>query len=152
MSKLPSKVVQHLFRHVLPLMVSLIVEIECSNSKMGTLCQCCHQKLCHISIDWQHLWWIHWLCKYKNWKGKKLFICLWDWHLFPMILMYLYKKTRYWTIFYSYVLSLSCINLESTFTVPSTCHQFSFKGIFDTFHIKSNLSFFCSFCLQLRAL
>ena len=28
--------------------------------------QCCHQKLCHIFLDWQHLWWIHWLCKYNN--------------------------------------------------------------------------------------
>ena len=24
-----------------------------------TLCWCCHQKLCHISLAWQHLWWIH---------------------------------------------------------------------------------------------
>ena len=24
-----------------------------------TICGCCHQKLCHISLDWQHLWWKH---------------------------------------------------------------------------------------------
>ena len=24
-----------------------------------TICGCCHQKLCHISLDWQNLWRIH---------------------------------------------------------------------------------------------
>ena len=28
--------------------------------------RCCHQKLCHIYFDWQHLWWIHRLYKYQT--------------------------------------------------------------------------------------
>ena len=38
--------------------------------KMGTLRRCCHQKLCHISLDWQHLWWIHRLYKTSTIQGK----------------------------------------------------------------------------------
>ena len=32
----------------------------------------CHQKLCHIYFDWQHLWWIHRLYKYQTKKGGPL--------------------------------------------------------------------------------
>ena len=38
-----------------------------------TICQCCHQKLCHISLDWQHLWWIHWLYNWIPLKQGKTF-------------------------------------------------------------------------------
>ena len=27
---------------------------------------CCHQKLCHIFFDWQHLWWVQWLYEYQT--------------------------------------------------------------------------------------
>ena len=37
---------------------------------MGTLRRCCHQKLCHISLDWHHLWRIHRL--YRNFYNIKV--------------------------------------------------------------------------------
>ena len=39
-----------------------VSEKHISNTSSGvlcTICGCCHQKLCHIFFDWQHLWWIH---------------------------------------------------------------------------------------------
>ena len=37
--------------------------------KNCTTRRCCHQKLCHIYFDWQHLWWIHRLYIYCDSKG-----------------------------------------------------------------------------------
>ena len=37
----------------------MISQGKVKNMESCTLCRCCHQKLCHISLDWQHLWWIH---------------------------------------------------------------------------------------------
>ena len=37
---------------------------ELKDTDNCTTCRCCHQKLCHIYFDWQHLWWIHRLYYY----------------------------------------------------------------------------------------
>ena len=48
--------------------------------------RCCHQKLCHIYFDWQHLWWIHRLYKDKK-VGPISLWRAWIMNLFPTPLL-----------------------------------------------------------------
>jgi hypothetical protein len=44
--------------------------IKTNGTSECTTRRCCHQKLCHISLDWHYLWWIHRLYRRQHIKGK----------------------------------------------------------------------------------
>ena len=52
--------------------------------------RCCHQKLCHICFDWQHLWWIHRL--YQRISNKKGGALLMIWKVFSILAIWYGKK------------------------------------------------------------